>query len=104
MESAERGALAEIEVLSQALAAAAEAGEWREVLNLDEARYRLLAELPASCFGGGDAEVERVLAQALTVTRTVLDAAREQQVREAGSLRELHRGHRGARAYLSSGG
>ncbi|MGE3774227.1 MAG: hypothetical protein AB7I32_14980 [Gammaproteobacteria bacterium] len=99
-----RAALAQIEALSKALAAAAQAGEWREVLSLDETRYRLLAELPANCFDSDDAYVKSVLEQALAVTRTVLDEARVQQTREAGSLRELHRGHRGARAYLSSGG
>jgi len=96
--------LAEIEVLSEALAAAAAAQAWDEVLALDEARYALLAELPPNCFESGDAYVKAVLEQALAVTRAVLDEARDLQAKQAGTLRELHRGHRGARAYLNAGG
>jgi hypothetical protein len=104
MGSVDSGAaLEEIERLSAALAAAARAGAWAEVLSLEEARFALLAALPANCFDSADDHVKRVLELALAVTRTVLDEAREQQSREAGSLRELHRGQRGARAYLSSG-
>ncbi len=105
MGSAEpAAALDEIERLSAALASAAQAGAWTDVLSLEEARFALLAALPASCFDSADVRIKRVLEQALDVTRTVLDEAREQQSREAGSLRDLHRGHRGARAYLDNGG
>ncbi len=99
-----RASLAEIEALSGALAIAAAAQAWDEVLALDEARYTLLAELPPNCFESGDVYVKAVLEEALAVTRAVLDEARGLQAKEAGSLRELHRGHRGARAYLNAGG
>ena len=95
--------LAEIDALNAALAAAAAAGEWHEVLVLDEARYTALAALPAVCFESGEPAVRRLLEQSLAVTRAVLDRAGDAQSREAGSLRELQRGHRGARAYLSTG-
>ncbi len=97
-------ALADIETLSEAISAAAEARAWDDVIALDEARYALLAALPASVLQSGDEAVKRVLEQALAVTRAVLADAREQQSREADSLRHVQRGHRGARAYLNAGG
>lgn len=103
MRSADpRAALAEIASLSSALAAAARSGAWREVLALDETRYRLLTELPTSCFDSADEYARVVLAQAQAVTRFVLDEARFQQTQEADSLRELQRVRRGAHAYLAN--
>ncbi|MCC7122234.1 MAG: flagellar protein FliT [Gammaproteobacteria bacterium] len=99
-----RAALTDIDTLSGALAAAAGAGEWSEVLRLDDARVQILASLPASCFDEADPEIQTVLEHALAVTRAVLDEARHQQASNADSLRDLHRGQRGARAYLNSGG
>jgi|LNFM01.1.fsa_nt_gb hypothetical protein len=96
--------LNQIADLTCAMAQAGAAGDWERVEAFEEARYALLSALPPSRLASGDPAVKSVLEQALDVTNTLLTQARAAQGQQAGSLRELHRGQRGAQAYLAAEG
>lgn len=96
--------LNKISTLSAAMAEAGAAGEWERVEALEDTRYALLAALPSSQLASGDPAVKTVLEQALEVTNTLLAQARAAQGQQAGTLRDLHRGQRGAHAYLAAEG
>jgi hypothetical protein len=84
-----------LEALGRELAAAATAGDWTRVLELDSARGEVLAGLPAD----GGAAVRAALEQALAVTREALARAEDARSGVAEELRGLRRGQRGAHAY-----
>ena len=101
--TAQGAELAAVREMTSAMLAASEHQRWDEVQRIDEARAKLLHELPATVFASGDPELRAMLGEALHATSLIERRIAEARDELGQQLKQRNQRHHAAEAYRSAG-